>query len=108
MKKILITGAGSYVGESVRNCNFGQNGPRVREAHSGGMVMFYMKNVKRIFGIGAAFNFYTGDLHNKRKKSDGCVSYGWSESSRNRNAVEETWQFPGCISQDVLGGKKES
>ena len=65
--KILITGAGSYVGKSEQNCNFGQNDPRVREAHSGGMVMFYMKNVKRIFGIGAAFNFYTGDLHNNKK-----------------------------------------
>lgn len=48
MKKVLISGAGSYVGESVRNCNFGQNDPRVREGHSGGMVMLYMKNVKQI------------------------------------------------------------
>ena len=43
MKKILITGAGSYVGESVRDCNFGQNDPRIRDAHSVGIVKLHMK-----------------------------------------------------------------
>ena len=43
MKKILITGVGSYVGESVRNCNFGQNDPRIRDTHYSGMVKLHMK-----------------------------------------------------------------
>lgn len=43
MKKILITGAGSYVGEIMRAGNFGQNDPRIRDAHSGGMLKLHMK-----------------------------------------------------------------
>ena len=78
MKKILITGSGFYVGESVRNCNFGQNDPRIRDAHSVGIVKLYMENVKQIFGIGAAFNFYTGDLHNNKKEIGG-LRFIWLE-----------------------------
>ena len=37
--------------EIKRAGNFGQYDPRVREAHSGGIVKLYMKNVKRIFGM---------------------------------------------------------
>ena len=78
MKKILITGAGSYVGEIMRASNFGQYDPRIRDAHSGGSLMLYMKNIKRIFGIGAAFNFYTGDLHNNKKEIGG-LRFIWLE-----------------------------
>lgn len=41
--------AGQYLlDEVLRAGNFGQYDPRIREAHSGGMLKLYMKNVKRI------------------------------------------------------------
>ncbi|MCS2525263.1 WecB/TagA/CpsF family glycosyltransferase [Bacteroides ovatus] len=36
-----------------------------------------------LFGIGAAFNFYTGDLHNNKKEIRYSASSGWSAFSRS-------------------------
>ena len=45
--------------EIMRAGNFGQYDHRIRDAHSGGSVMLYMKNVKRLFGM---VRFYPSEV----------------------------------------------
>ncbi len=45
--------------EIMRAGNFGQYDPRIRDAHSGGSVMLYMKNVKRLFSM---VRFYPSEV----------------------------------------------
>lgn len=45
--------------EIMRAGNFGQYDPRIRDAHSGGSVMLYMKHVKRLFSM---VRFYPSEV----------------------------------------------
>lgn len=52
--------AGRFLLDGImRAGNFGQYDPRIRDAHSGGSVMLYIKNVKRLFSM---VRFYPSEV----------------------------------------------